>query len=82
MATATVKTEVKVTGVTLELTSQEATVIRDLMQVVGGSSLLTRRGFTDRINRALKDAGVKRTTHTNDMFAPRADDLTGTLYFT
>ena len=48
----------KVTIVNLELTSQEAVLIRMIMQRVGGNPDHTRRKDADSIDEALSNAGI------------------------
>lgn len=47
---------------TLELTQDEAETLHFLLNNVGGDPGNTRRQFTDSINRALFEAGVKDLT--------------------
>lgn len=49
----------KVTIVNLELTSEEAILLRMIMQRVGGNPDRTRRKDADSIDQALSNAGVK-----------------------
>ena len=81
MATANAQTVVKVTGIKLELSELEARTIRDLMQVIGGSPHDTRRGVTDDINEALREAGVQRSGHSQQHQPTRARDVTGSIIF-
>lgn len=71
MATATAKTEVKVTGVTLELTAEEAEVLLFVVTSITGSDK-GPRGKTAAIYRALSSAGVSARrywTHANPMYS-------------
>lgn len=53
---------VKSIAYTLELTQDEAETLHFLLNNVGGDPKYTRRQFTDNINRALGEAGVKDLT--------------------
>jgi hypothetical protein len=61
---------------TLELTKDEARTILDLTAFIGGASDTTRRGLTDTIGKALRDAGVEGTS-----FEVRSDEISGAVSF-
>lgn len=45
-------------SVTLELTHEEAQVLVDIFDFVGGDPVRSRRKYTDRIQDAMRDAGI------------------------
>ncbi len=59
MAKATKQVEVKetLTGVTLELSVEEARTLMAILHYVGGHPRTTRRGYTDAVVEALASAG-------------------------
>jgi len=81
MANATAKTETVVVGVTLELSLEEATALADIMQSIGGHPLRTRRGLTDNVAQALREAGVLAVCERVDYEPARPDDLEGAITF-
>jgi hypothetical protein len=62
----------EVTGVTLELTTDEAKVLELILSLVGGSPLTSRRNLADNVLFAVRAAGIG---HSN------SDDITGSLVF-
>lgn len=76
MAKATVRTESvpKITGVTLELSQEEAETLSAIGEFVGGDVKHSRRKHMDSINNALRSVGI---AHGVD----DSDPGTGTIYF-
>ena len=71
MAKATTETR---TFVTLELTSDEAQTLTNIMAVVGGNPNDTQRGNTDAVLAALREAGFNYGRR-QDHFEEGADSL-------
>lgn len=80
MAKATAVT-VQTTSIVLELTEDEAILLVDIFQVIGGDCHNTRRKLADVMGAALDDAGVDRSGYDQNPRLTRAGDLAGTLTF-
>ena len=70
-----------VTGISLELTLDEATMLADLMSRVGGAPSTSRRGLADKIGTALRAVGVKSVCDLDDYEKAVPEDLQGGLVF-
>ena len=62
-ATKIVETIVEEKGIVLELTIQEAEVLRSVLHRIGGDPVFSPRQLTNCINDALEEAGVKNVYH-------------------
>lgn len=68
--------------VTLVMSPAEARALLDVTRSIGGSPDTTRRGLTDAIGFALREAGVSHTPRADVSHTPRADaGRQGTLNF-
>jgi hypothetical protein len=70
-----------VTGISLELTLDEATTLADIMSRVGGSPSTSRRGHTAAIYETLRAAGVKAVCDLENYDGYLPEDLEGALIF-
>lgn len=76
-ATATKVVTETITGITLELSAQEARTLAVILYHVGGHPRTTRRGDAQSISAALKGAGVDGD-HPHDWL----DEMARSIYFT
>lgn len=77
MAEATAKTETVITGVSLELTLDEATTLADITARVGGSPSTTRRAHVQSIAEALHEVNIRAVCELDNYDGVEPADLVG-----
>ena len=71
----------EVEKVALTMDADEATAILDVLMHVGGPPATTRRGLTDNVSQALRQAGVKPKFEYYSV-SPQDRDVAGKVEFT
>ena len=71
---------VTVTGIKLELSYEEAQAVQDVLGLVGGSPMTTRRRYIDSVYSALSGVGVV-SRGCQDDYVAEYDDRDGRISF-